>query len=163
MEKIGRAPDLIRYSSQSRDEGKTGGLLRARTLIYPVLIAAIATAFLSVFFATKSFEAVVVRELGNPHTITQQGLVRNNLKLKLTNRTDEAMTFEIKLESPTGAQVELRETSFTVAKRTNKTFHISIVAPPDCFELGRASSRITVNNSDQVSRTIDVTLIGPYR
>ncbi len=162
MEKIGRAPDLIRYSSQARDEGRTGSLLRARTLIYPLLISGIAAAFLSVFFATKSFEAVVVREIGNPHTITETGLVRNNMKLKLTNRTDEPMTFAIDLESPEGAKVELREAKFTVEPRQNQTFHISIVTPPECFKVGRADSRINVSNDHEVRRTLDVTLIGPY-
>jgi cytochrome c oxidase accessory protein FixG len=162
MEKIGRAPDLIRYSSQSRDEGKAGNLLRARTFIYPVLIAGITFAFFSVFLATKSFDAITVREVGNPHTITETGLVRNNMKLKLTNRTDEQMSFEIALESPEGAAVELREKSFTVPPRQNKTFHISLVAPRECFKIGRSDSRINVTNKQQVSRTLDVTLVGPY-
>ena len=162
MKKIGRAPDLIRYSSQARDEGKTGSLLRARTLIYPILIVGIAIAFLAAFLSTKSFEAIVVREVGNPHSITDTGLVRNNMKLKLTNRTDEEMSFAINLESPKGAAVELRETSFIVPPRQNKTFHISLVAPKDCFQVGRADSRINVTNNEQVTRTLDVTLIGPY-
>jgi cytochrome c oxidase accessory protein FixG len=162
MKKIGRAPDLIRYSSQSRDSGKLGTLLRARTLIYPTLIAGITIAFFSVFMATKSFDAIVVREVGIPHTITDDGRVRNNLKLKLTNRTDDEMKFSIDIESPEGAEVELREAEFMVSPRRNETFHISVIAPKDCFRTGRAESELTVSNEKDVSRSLNITLIGPY-
>ena len=162
MEKIGRAPDLIHYSSQSRDEGKTGKLLRARTLAYPVLISGIAVAFIAVFLATKSFDAVVIREVGIPHTLTEEGLVRNNLKLKITNRTDDEMTFTIVLVSPEGAAVELRESESAIQPRQNRTFHISIVARRDCFNFGRADAQITIANQEGVSRTQSLTLIGPY-
>ena len=63
MKKIGRAPNLIRYSSQSRDRGGKGGLLRARTAIYPLLLAGIATAFVTVFLASKTFDAVCFANL----------------------------------------------------------------------------------------------------
>jgi polyferredoxin len=162
MQKIGRAPDLIRYSSQARDEGKSGKLLRARTLIYPLLITAIAAAFVTVFVATKSFDAVVIREVGIPHTLTEAGLVRNNLKLKITNRTDDEMAFMLQLDKPDGAEIELRETSFSIPPRENRTFHVSIVAPRDCFHVGRADAQMTVENRDGISRTKRLTLIGPY-
>jgi cytochrome c oxidase accessory protein FixG len=162
MKKIGRAPDLIRYSSEARDAGQSQSLLRARTLIYPILIIAITSAFLTVFFMTKSFNAIVVREIGIPHTMTDDGLVRNNMKLKLTNREDEPMKFEVAVISPANAQIELRESDFAVMPREDRTFHISILAPKDKFRTGRADSQITVTNDKEISRTVDLTLIGPY-
>lgn len=162
MEKIGRAPDLIRYSSQSRDAGKAGSLIRARTLIYPVLLLGIATAFLTVFFSTKTFDAVLLREPGNPHTMTDSGQVRNILRLKLTNRTDEAMTFTAGMEAPANSSLEVRETDFVVDPRATKTFHISVVAPGNEFIDGRANMRIIVSNQNGIERTLHSKMIGPY-
>lgn len=162
MKKVGRAPDLIRYSSQSRDEGKATQLFRARTLIYPVLLAGIATAFFSVLFLTKPFDAVILREPGNPHTLTESGEVRNVLKLKLTNRTDEVMTFSVNVDRPESAIVEVQEMSTTVSPRQTKTFHISLIADRNEFTGGRADAIVTVVNENKVSRSLPLKMIGPY-
>ena len=162
MDKIGRAPDLIRYSSQARDNGLVGSLIRARTLIYPTLIAGVAIAFFSVFMATKSFDAIVVRDVGIPHTSTDDGRIRNNLKLKLTNRTDQEMNFAMQIESPEGAEVEIRENAFAVPARKKLEFHISVVTPRERFQTGRAKASLVISNQDGISRTLNMTLIGPY-
>jgi cytochrome c oxidase accessory protein FixG len=146
MTAIGRRPNLIRYSSQSRDEGASTSLLRARTIIYPLLLLGVAAAFLSVFMLTKPFDATLVREPGNPHTLTEDGNVRNILKLKLTNRSDATMKFSVVAGLPAAAQIEIRESDFVVEPRATRTFHLSLIAPREAFTLGRATSRITVTN-----------------
>ncbi len=161
MKKIGRPPNLIRYSSQARDQGGKGGLLRARTAIYPLLLAGIITAFFSVFLASKTFDAVLLREPGNPFTITDAGQVRNLLKLKLTNRSDETMRFTTSVLEPAVAQLELQEDSIELPPRETKTFHISALAPRDIFKLGRANLQIKVENKKEISRSINFTLLGP--
>ena len=162
MAKIGREPNLIRYSSQAHDAGQTSGFMRARTIIYPVLIAGIITAFLTVFLSSKTFDAVLLREPGNPHTLTNDGLVRNILKLKITNRTDEEMSFASRVIQPELAKLKLRENEFVVAANESKTFHIEILAPRDVFDIGRAPAQLKVSNAQDVSRILKFKLIGPY-
>jgi len=162
MKAIGRAPDLIRYSSQSKDEGLATTLVRARTIIYPLLLLGIATAFFTVFFMSKTFDAVLIREPGNPHTMTEDGLVRNVLKLKITNRTDDVMSFDVDVESPQGATIEQRESELSLKPRETRTFHIELIAPRDVFFLGRANSRVVVANQKEVSRTLKLKMIGPF-
>lgn len=162
MEKIGRAPNLIRYSSQTRDRGGKGGLLRARTAIYPLLLAALATAFVAVFLSSKTFDAVVLREVGNPHTITLDGRVQNLIKLKLTNRSDEAMNFATTVVAPDDVQLEIREGLIELGPNESKTFHTSVIAPRDAFRRGRADIEIQIENEKQVSRSLRFKLIGPY-
>ena len=163
MLKIGRRPNLIRYSSQARDAGYSNSLLRARTAIYPVLLIGIIVAFVSVFLLGKNFDAVVLREPGNPHTLTEQGQVRNILKLKLTNRTDRPMTFHAKVLEPKSAILELRESEFIVEPQSSKTFHASIIADKHLFLVGRADLKLKIENDIEESRIIDFKLIGPYR
>ena len=162
MKAIGREPNLIRYSSQSRDAGLATTLVRARTMIYPLLLLGIATAFLTVFLSTKSFDAIIVREPGNPHTITEDGNVRNILKLKVTNRTDARMQFSVDAKQPVSAIVTVREAEFTVEARETQTFHVELVAPKNAFKLGRADSLIVITNEEQVSRSLSLKMIGPY-
>ena len=162
MEKLGRAPDLIRYSSQARDKGMPGNLLRARTAIYPLLLAGIVTAFISVFMAGKSFDAIVLREPGNPHTIATDGRVRNLLKLKLTNRTDQPMTFQLSVTEPVDGEIDIREEALELGPNETKTFHASVLAPRETFTVGRAKLKLRVENSESDARNLNFQLIGPY-
>jgi cytochrome c oxidase accessory protein FixG len=162
MEKIGRAPDLIRYSSQAYDRGEKSGLLRARTMVYPLLLAGIITAFVTVLLSSKSFDAVLLRELGNPHTMTEDGKVRNILKLKLTNRGTESMTFTANVVTPETAVLSVREGEMTLEPDQMETYHMSVIADREHFSNGRARLKMTVENQNEVSRTINFKLIGPY-
>lgn len=162
MEKIGREPNLIRYSSQSKDAGKTASLLRARTLIYPLLLCGIAAAFIAVFLSSKTFDAITVREPGVAFTMSDDGKVRNLFKLKVTNRTDEPMTFLTEMEKPENSIIEVREDDMTVAPNKSFTFHIAILAPTEAFQVGRSPARIILTNHRDVSRTLKLKLIGPF-
>ena len=163
MEKIGRAPELIRYSSQSRDQGARSGLLRARTLIYPLLICGVVAAFVSVFLSSKSFDAVILREKGHPFSVTSEGKVRNLLKLKITNRTDEPMTFEMVPVEPAVASVEFREAELRVPPRSVETFHSSVELEAGQFRNGRAGFTLKITNQAGVERRLSSKLIGPYQ
>ena len=162
MEKIGRAPDLIRYSSQSVDAGNPRKLIRPRTLIYPLLLAAIITAFTLVLFNKQSFDAVVLREAGNPSSLTESGEVRNLLRLKLTNRIDQDLQFEISPASPANVRFELQEDALAVPAGATKTFHLVVLAPRDAFELGRADLRFELSNDQGEIRNLNFKLIDPY-
>jgi cytochrome c oxidase accessory protein FixG len=163
MDKLGRAPNLIRFSSQARDLGFSGHLMRARTVIYPMLLAGIITAFFFVFLSSKTFDAVLLREPGNPFTVTRDNQVINILKLKLTNRTSEAMRFELVVEHPVDAEIEVREETVDLQPNETKTFHTSVKAPKSRFDFGRADFLISIVNQNNVSRTLRSKLIGPYQ
>jgi polyferredoxin len=172
MKKIGRPLNLIRYSSQARDAGKVSRLLRARTIIYPLLLAGIATAFVTVFLSGKTFDAVVLREAGNPYTMTGDDRVRNLLKLKLTNRSEQPMSFAVEVLEPAGAEISFREESLQLPGRgvdengnpnlASRTFHASVVSPQEAFQLGRSRFRMKVKNEQGVERILNFQLIGPY-
>ena len=162
MEKIKRPPNLIRFSSQARDRGDRAGLLRARTVIYPVLLTGLVITFFLVLFAGKSFDAVLLREAGVPQTSTADGQILNLLKLKLTNRSDEPMEFVATVNQPAGARLEVREADFRLDERQTRTFHISIEAPRDVFQLGRANLEIEIRNRMDEFRKVQFKLIGPY-
>ncbi|MGI9517689.1 MAG: cytochrome c oxidase accessory protein CcoG [Pirellulaceae bacterium] len=159
MEKLGRAPNLIRYSSQSHDRGARGGLLRARTLIYPLLLAGIAIAFLTVLTNKKTFDAIIFRE-PVPYTMAEDGSVRNLLRLKLTNRIEEPREFQISVTSPEGASVEVSEGQLSLDSRQVEAYHIMIIVPRDVFERGRADLELKVTSGDE-SRNLHFRLIGP--
>jgi len=163
MDKINKPRDLIRYSSQTQDRGLVGKLVRVRTMIYPLLLLVIVGAFLTVFLSSKTFDAVLLREPGNPFTVTDDGSIRNIMRLKLTNRTDETMSITAVVEAPAGANLNLQEDQIELAPRETRTFHFNITANKVQFKNGRADLLIKVENQNQVSRSLKAKLIGPFK
>ncbi len=162
MHKIGRAPNLIRYSSQARDQGESGRLIRPRTIIYPLLLAGIGGAFIAMLALSKPFDSVILREAGNPYTMTEDGSVRNLIKLKITNRTDRLMTFQASIDNPEDAQIEVRESDFQLEPQEVREFHASVVAPTGRFQKGQAETFIEISNQDGVRRLLKFKLLGPF-
>jgi hypothetical protein len=125
-------------------------------------LAGIATAFLVVFLSSKSFDAVVLREAGNPYVMTDEGDVRNLIRLKLTNRTDRPMVFHAKILRPAETSIVVQESEFQLAARETKQFHASVISPKTVFAKGKSEAMIEIVNQDGVSRTIRLTLLGPF-
>ena len=170
MKKLKRDPNLIRYSSQRRDSGKPTHLLRPRTIIYPLLLAGIATAFILVLIHKKNFDGIVLREPGNPFTITEEGLVRNLVRLKLTNRTEQPQVFTLAVD-PEIVQVETTEPTIALEPGEMNSFHLTLLAPPDMFQFGQAAVVLTVRETGDKPqgkiprshiREIHFKLIGPF-
>jgi len=162
MSKVGRAPDLIRYSSQKGDRGEPNQLARARIFLYPLLLSGIASLFFVFLTTRQSFNVEVLRDRGNPFTVTEdQKSARNLLLLKLTNRTDEASSYSLKVLSPTGVELQVSEPEMTVAPGEARTFHVSAVAPLDAFRDGRAELVFEVRNREGVVKPSSWMLIGP--
>ena len=161
MRKIDRPENLIRYSSQNRDEGKHGSLVRARTLIYPTLLLILISVFVGVFLNKTTFDAVILREPGNPFSIAEDGRVRNLFKLKMTNRTGEEMSFKISVEEPEGAS-ELLFEEMTLEANEVKTFQMNMLAPKSVFNDAESDCLIKITNQKDQSRSLSFTLKGPY-
>jgi polyferredoxin len=161
MQKIDRPPDLIRYSSQMADGGQRNILVRARVMIYPLILAVIASLFLFALFSKQSFNAILLRDAGNPFSISDDGQVRNVLKLKLTNRSDEPMSFQIEQVQPAGVRLELSEERLALDPQATETFHLVVFAPPEIFRAGRTELTLKITNHDGINRDVSTMLIGP--
>ncbi len=105
MHKLGRAPRLIRYSSQNRDAGAPKRLLRVRTVLYPVLLGIVLTAFFVVLAHKTDVQTTVVRNPGSPFVVTGEGAVRNVFQVKMTNRRKTPRTVAIRVTRPPAARV----------------------------------------------------------
>ena len=161
MKKIGRPADLIRFSSQARDLGQIGGLVRARTIIYPILLAGIVGAFVFVFSTKSTFDVVVMRE-PIPYAVIDDGRVRNFLTMKLTNRSDQEMTFSARVVEPAGGELQFLEDSVQLPPRVTRSFHVGVVVDRAEFRMGKTGMHIKLENDHGDSRTVRFTLMGPF-
>ncbi len=103
MDRVGKPQGLVRYSSQDSLDGKQHRMLRLRTVAYPMLLVAVAVAFLAVLTTKFAFDAQIARGRGNPFQQISPGVITNNFSLRLTNRTDESREYRITISEPVGA------------------------------------------------------------
>lgn len=163
MDKVGLPQGLIRYTSQDELAGKPGGLLRARTIIYPLLLLTAIGAFLMVLSTKYSFDARILRGGGHPFTRDTDGTIRNNMKLRLVNRSEQAQSYVVEAIEPTGAVVEVVDPDglkLDVGKTSlvplSVKFRQSVIGTN-----GRVEAKIKVTDEAGAERVLDFHLLGP--
>lgn len=163
MGKLGRAPGLIRYSSQAADAGNPSKLLRPRTIIYPAILLVLAGFFAFLLGTKADFDAVLLRSKGQPFAVLDNGDIRNVFKVKLTNRADEAQTLRVELgpDAPDGTRVETLH--IELAPGEMETLTVLAIAPAVEFLRHRGQLDLTLRVTDESgdSRDIDGEMLGP--
>jgi cytochrome c oxidase accessory protein FixG len=162
MKRIGRPPDLIRYSSQSRDLGSKSGLLRARTMIYPLLLIGLAAAFFVVLAGKKSFDAFALRVPGNPYNVEADGRVRNTFVIKLVNRTREPMSIALSPHEPADVEIQAMEKEIVLEARKSFQAHVSLLVPRHYYDSGNTTLEIRLDSDQGDYRILSIRVPGPF-
>ena len=105
MEKVGSPTGLIRYSSQDALDGKPPKLFRLRTIAYPALLLLVGGAFLTVLSTKYAFDARLIRGKGSPFHRHNDGMVSNQFRLRLVNRSSEPHVYTITVAKPETAKI----------------------------------------------------------
>jgi cytochrome c oxidase accessory protein FixG len=162
MDKLSRPRGLIRYSSQNAlsRTGKTG-ILRARVVVYPVLIGVLLVALALVGRArTEVAEVTVLRGIGAPY-VMQGESVQNHLRVKIRNRTEGAKAFHLSLEDAPGITLVAPENPLTVAGEAQTTESVFVLAPGSSFTHGVRSVLVRVRDDAGFDRKVSYQLLGP--
>lgn len=161
MTKIKKPTGLIRYSSQDALDGKPASFWRARTIIYPVAIAALGVLFLFALSRTSGFNATLLRGAGQPFVIQGRD-VQNSVRLRLVNRTDAAQTYSIEAKSPDDVIAKFLSGSPELASQGTSiepllfTFPTSLTAAS-----GQAKATIVIRDESGNERQLTMQLLGP--
>src|SRR5690606_33118743 len=119
MSKLGRELGLIGYASQAGREqaaqpqaGPKRWWARPRVLLYPIGILVVFGLFAFNLGSQSSMDVTVLRSLGQPFGVTDDGRVRNSLRIKVVNRSNAPREYAIttpdaRLELVTGAAQRL--------------------------------------------------------
>jgi cytochrome c oxidase accessory protein FixG len=104
MTKIGRPTGLIAYDTEvavaARNEGTTPQkyrLIRSRTVLYAVLMIAIAALMTWGFMTKATIEANVLKDRSPPYVQLSNGSIQNGYTLKLINKVAEPRTMIVSI------------------------------------------------------------------
>jgi polyferredoxin len=141
MTKIGRPTGLIAYDTElnvkrrQRGEAPVYKILRARTVLYALLIAGVGLAMLTAL-ALRTFTGMSVLHDRNPLYVTlADGSIRNGYTIRILNKRPIERTFTTSVQGLDGARLEIAEGSgaeknvVTVGPDTTDELRVLVFAP----------------------------------
>ncbi|USN99954.1 MAG: cytochrome c oxidase accessory protein CcoG [Phycisphaeraceae bacterium] len=160
MDKLGRRPGLIRYTTQAALESGKWKMLRPRVILYPLVLVIVLTALTYVVSTKSGFDALILRGQGEPFTVLPTGEIANQCRIRITNRTRETRTYGFgagKLVFKAKSDQLTVEPGKTVSER------VDIVLPHGYFAgtPGYKIIGITITDDEGETKTIRHKLIGP--
>jgi cytochrome c oxidase accessory protein FixG len=164
MEKLGRPRGLIRQASQASLAGEPTRLLRPRVVVYGGLLGVLVTALSLELAKPSELDLTVLRGLGAPFE-RDGALVRNQLRIKLANRSDASATYTLRVEltsEPRGdLTVVLPEPQVIVPARGSLTTAAFVSAPARRFVGGQVPIVVVVHGAQGELARSPYTLLGP--
>ncbi len=164
MKKVGAAEGLIRYSSQAALEGKSKvSLWRPRTMIYPVLLGIVLTAFVTLLSTKFGFDAWMIRARTTPYMMLENRVVQNNFSLRLQNRTNDEQTYQLGKVQPETLTVDWANGQPpTLGPGQTLTVPL-VVRGPGHLTVGKTSVHGSVDVLDESDhhRSLSFSFVGP--
>jgi len=161
MAKLGRDKGLIRYSTQAAMEGEKSHLVRPRIVIYPAIILAVLTLFGVLLMNKKSADVVLLRNLGSPFTVMNDGQIANSMRIKITNRTDAPASYLIEPTNGHISRIEIADNPLTIGPGESLTEGVLIVAPRSAFLAGMLDASLRMTDGVGFDEIISCRLLGP--
>lgn len=160
MEKIGLPRGLIGYSSQATRAGERARWFRPRLVVYPALIAVLASLFFYLLLTRPAFDLTVLRGAGRPFNVLADGRIENTMRLKLVNRVEGRRSYAIGLEGLQDATVQSDvEISLDPLESTLQTVRIAV--PPERFTSDHLDVRLRIRTDRGELQDRYVRLVGP--
>jgi cytochrome c oxidase accessory protein FixG len=160
MTKLARPTGLIRYASGAEIDGEPKKIFRPRTVVYPTLLMIALSAFLTVLIFRPTFDATALRNVGAPFTLTEDGRVRNIVRVKLVNRLGEPTTFTLASASK-GVTLATEPEKHYAEAGESIVVPVEALASKESFLAGGRELKIDVANGRQGRRTLTWRMIGP--
>jgi cytochrome c oxidase accessory protein FixG len=138
MRKVGKPEGLIRYVSETELSGGKVSLLRARTVLYGLILIVMLSGLVFRVVNQKEFQTEIIRAIDMPYQVVKdamgQDYIINHFKLNWYNLTSADAKVNLRLASEDASQFELiqAQTDFSVvsAKKTKHQFFIKFKNSP---------------------------------
>lgn len=147
MSKVGRDPGLIRYSSQAVLDGAHPRFFRPRVIIYPLILAVVCSALLFLSATHADADIRVIRAKGQPFYTLPTGEISNQIRLRITNRTNEPRSYAF-VSGMDGFRVETDAEIIDLAPGDTASARLLVIAHPEVLIGKGGSLRVPITVSD---------------
>ena len=160
MDKLGRKRGLIRYTSQDELAGARRRVWRARTIVYPALLAA-ALGLLAWTVTTRAFTEVWVERVSGPSFVElPDGKISAQARIKLENKDQVERRYVLILADSPGATLR-SQANWSIKPRKSLEIPLFIDVPRESFVGGKRRVFLRIHDSTGFERVVALTLLGP--
>ncbi len=161
MSKIGRPLGLIRYSSQRAIEDGESKLIRPRVIVYPLILTVLITAFTIVLLNKSDAEFLLLRERGLPFQTMSSGEIMNQMRVRITNRTDTDAVYSVEIIDQPALILEVGQNPVPVPAGEQVSERVLIKADPSYFDVSPKTITIRVSDGEEFSKDKPFIIHGP--
>jgi cytochrome c oxidase accessory protein FixG len=161
MDKLGKPRHLIGYTSKDQLAGKPRKVLRVRTLIYPVLLAIVATLLVVNVSGRDATKIWVDRVSGPSFVELPDGTISAAARIKLENDSDEDRTYNVGLSRAPDAKLRAPQLTWKVRSRHSIEIPLYVDVARSSFVHGERRVEIRIGDNEGFARVVEVTLLGP--
>lgn len=160
MHRIGRPENLIGYGSQaSFEHGGKAKLARPRVLAYAAILAGLVGALVFVGRAQGGVELTVLRGVGAPYVV-DAGLVRNQVRIKVANRTGSDRAYRIELVDAPELSLIAPENPLPVAAGQSQSTSVFVLGGTEHI-VGERPIQFRISDGEGFSEEVSYVLVGP--
>ncbi len=162
MDRVGRPRGLIRYATQDGLAGMPRRFFQPRAVIYLVALGGFVAAFALSLGMRPDADVTLLRGTGEPFTVEPDGLVLNQVRIRIANRSRAAHSYTITFAGVgDSAQVIAPENPLEVAAGELRTTSAFLRLPPGAFTRGRRDIVLTITAGSSFEKHYPFNLLGP--
>ena len=161
MTRVGKPTGLIRYSSRELLEGHVRHLVRPRTVLYPLALAVFLGGFTYALVTRDAADVTILRGTGEPFTRQDNGMIANQVRIKIANRTRSAHDYRIDVGGVAEGTVIAPQNPLRVEAGGSAVTTLFVLLPQRSFDDGERHVTMRVSNPAGFSTTIPYRLVGP--
>lgn len=159
MTKLHRPEGLIRLTSLNALAGEKTRFVRPRVLAYGAALAAVSVALVFTLFNRDAVELNLGRQPGASWATLPDGRVQNAMQLRISNKGNENLSFEIELIEPDDAQIVTPISPMEVPPGSVQHMPVFVIRPADHASDG-ARIVLEVNEGESPSRQVEAKFMG---
>jgi polyferredoxin len=161
MDSIGKPRGLIRYSSREALAGEKTHLLRPRTILYPVALTVFLGSLVWGLAHKSTADVTILRGVGEPYVLEAGGLVRNQVRVKIANRSGTDRAYRIEVVGAETGQVVIPINPYPVAQGASETTSLFVLLPATAFTGGKRFVTVRVEDEHGFRGEYTYRLLGP--
>lgn len=163
MISLGKAPGLIRYTSEKALHKQPTRIARPRVLLYGALLSVLTAVMITLVAARPSIDVNIGRMASGEVAFVPVGedAIANRLRFRIQNRLEDARA-EIVAVSPAGAEVKIMGVQdIQIGSGETQRVQTLVIVPKEHFVNGSADVEFEIRLSNGLSTRKSFSLLGP--
>ena len=163
MDREGRAPGLIRYTSERELATGEQRFWRPRLFIYFAIMCLAWGSLAAMVLLRSDAQVEIVRGGREAFRSLPDGRIANQQRLRVTNQRHDVQSFTVEIVEPEGATVLVPVSPVVVDPAQLRTVNIVTEAPHTSFVDGKVTAVYMIRSDAGFETRYEFPLLGPYR